>query len=101
MKRIPLLVIALFIVPLTAFAQKTSYSIDNFDFREGVKAEQPAAAPIPDFAAEALAVLLQLEYKRAEAERMIAATLKAMPAIANAETLLAAIYRGKKDESAP
>ena len=45
MKRIPLLVIALVIVPLTAYAQKSTYSIDNFDFRNGVKAEQPAPAP--------------------------------------------------------
>src|SRR2546430_3389560 len=45
MKRIPLVVIALVIVPLTAYAQKSTYSIDNFDFRNGVKAEQPAPAP--------------------------------------------------------
>jgi len=32
-------------VPLTAYAQRTTYSIDNFDFRNGVKAEQPAATP--------------------------------------------------------
>ena len=53
----------------------------------------PAAADIPDFATEALAVLLQLAYKRPEAEEMIAQTLKAAPAIADAETLLAEIYR--------
>ncbi|MFN2576684.1 MAG: lytic transglycosylase domain-containing protein [Pyrinomonadaceae bacterium] len=45
MKRIPLLVLALFVLPFTVVAQKTSYSIDNFDFRGGVKAEQPAAPP--------------------------------------------------------
>jgi hypothetical protein len=48
---------------------------------------------MPDFAAEALAVLLQLAYKRTEAEEMIAATLKAAPHVADAETLLAEIYR--------
>jgi holliday junction DNA helicase RuvA len=51
------------------------------------------AAEIPDFAAEALAVLLQLEYKRSEAEGMIRETLEAEPAIAGAEALLAEIYR--------
>ena len=51
------------------------------------------AAEIPDFAAEALAVLLQLEYKRNEAEGMIRETLEAEPAIADAEGLLAEIYR--------
>ena len=54
-----------------------------------------AAAPIPDFAEEALAVLLQLEYKRGEAEAMIAETLRAVPALRDAETLLAEAYRRK------
>ncbi len=54
----------------------------------------PVAA-IPDFAAEALAVLLQLEYKRTEAEAMIRETLEADPRIGDAERLLAEIYRRK------
>jgi len=45
MIRIPLVVIALLIVHLTAYAQRTTYSIDNFDFRNGVKTVQPAATP--------------------------------------------------------
>ncbi|HTV72752.1 MAG TPA: hypothetical protein VME66_03475, partial [Candidatus Acidoferrales bacterium] len=57
---------------------------------------QPEPAPaIPDFAEEALAVLLQLEYKRAEAEAMIKTTLQAAPQIADAESLLAQVYRQK------
>jgi len=51
---------------------------------------QPA---MPDFAEEALGVLLQLEYKRAEAESMIARTLEAAPQIRDAEALLAEVYR--------
>jgi Holliday junction DNA helicase RuvA len=58
-------------------------------------APAPEAAAIPDFATEALAVLIQLAYKRAEAEEMIAQTLKAAPQIADAESLLAEIYRRK------
>ena len=50
-------------------------------------------APMPDFAGEALAVLLQLEYKRGEAEAMVRETLDADGKIADAETLLAQIYR--------
>lgn len=50
---------------------------------------------IPDFADEALSVLLQLEYKRAEAEAMIRATLEAAPGIGDAESLLTEIYRQK------
>lgn len=49
----------------------------------------------PEFAEEALAVLLQLEYKRPEAEAMIRSTLDAAPSIKDAETLLAEIYRQK------
>lgn len=54
-----------------------------------------AGAEIPDFAGEALAVLLQLEYKRAEAEAMVRTTLEGSSEIADAETLLSAIYRRK------
>src|SRR5690348_420671 len=49
------------------------------------QAQAPAPAQMPDFADEALAVLLQLEYKRAEAEEMIRATLEASPQIHDAE----------------
>ena len=55
----------------------------------------PAAAQMPDFADEALAVLLQLEYKRTEAEEMIRSTLESAPQIRDSETLLAEIYRQK------
>jgi Holliday junction DNA helicase RuvA len=47
------------------------------------------------FVDEALAVLLQLEYKRAEAEEMIRSTLEQAPQIKDAESLLAEIYRHK------
>lgn len=59
------------------------------------EAQTPAPAQMPDFADEALAVLLQLEYKRGEAEEMIHTTLEASPAIRDAETLLSEIYRRK------
>jgi Holliday junction DNA helicase RuvA len=58
-------------------------------------AEEQAPPPIPGYAEEALAVLLQLEYKRAEAEAMIKATLEAVPAVRDTETLLAEVYRRK------
>jgi Holliday junction DNA helicase RuvA len=56
-------------------------------------AEPRTLEPIPDFAEEALAVLLQLQYKRSEAEAMLAETLKASPEIRDAESLLAEVYR--------
>ena len=58
-------------------------------------APPPAPVAIPDFAGEALAVLLQLEYKRSEAEAMVRETLEAGPQIDDAERLLAEIYRRK------
>lgn len=56
-------------------------------------------ATMPGFADEALAVLLQLQYKRAEAEAMIRQTLEASPKIDDAETLLAEIYRGRANKT--
>ncbi len=61
---------------------------------------RPQPAEMPDFAAEALAVLLQLAYKRPEAEAMIADTLASAPAIRDAEALLAEIYRRRNSEPA-
>ncbi len=58
-------------------------------------AEPRVEVAIPNFAEEALLVLLQLAYKRSEAETMISETLVTSPAIADAETLLAEVYRVK------
>jgi holliday junction DNA helicase RuvA len=61
-----------------------------------IQEAQPAPSdPMPDFADETLAVLLQLDYKRVEAEAMIRETLEAASQIHDAETLLAEIYRRK------
>jgi Holliday junction DNA helicase RuvA len=62
---------------------------------------RPEPAAMPDFAAEALAVLLQLAYRRPEAEAMIAETLASAPALRDAEALLAEIYRQRNREPAP
>lgn len=59
---------------------------------------RPEAPALPDFAAEALAVLLQLAYRRPEAEAMIAETLAAAPNVRDAEALLAEIYRQRNHE---
>lgn len=62
---------------------------------------QPTPPPaMPDFADEALAVLLQLEYTRPQAKAMIRETLDAAPALADAEALLAEIYRRKAAKEA-
>jgi len=59
-----------------------------------IQEAEPAPPPrMPDFADEALAVLLQLEYRRSDAEEMIRSTLDAAPGITDAEALLAEIYR--------
>ncbi|MGC1379881.1 MAG: Holliday junction branch migration protein RuvA [Candidatus Baltobacteraceae bacterium] len=56
---------------------------------------------IPDFGDEALAVLLQLGYKRGEAEAMVRETLETNPGIGHAEQLLAEIYRHKAAKGTP
>jgi Holliday junction DNA helicase RuvA len=61
----------------------------------------PDKAPMPEFASEALAVLLQLAYKRTEAEAMIAETLERAPHAADAETLLSEIYRQRNTTGTP
>lgn len=55
----------------------------------------PAPSSIPDFAGEALAVLIQLGYKRSEGEAMIRQTLERQPQIEQAEQLLAEIYHSR------
>jgi Holliday junction DNA helicase RuvA len=64
-------------------------------------APPPAAATIPDFADEALAVLIQLGYKRNEGEAMIRHTLEREPQLDQAEQLLAEIYRSKSAKQTP
>ncbi len=59
--------------------------------------EAAERTPMPAFAGEALAVLLQLAYKRPEAEAMIAETLERAPHVDDAEALLAEIYRQRRD----
>ena len=65
------------------------------DAAAGTNARHAETAEGPEFAEEALAVLLQLEYKRPEAEAMIKSTLESAPQIKDAEALLAEIYRRK------
>ncbi len=62
---------------------------------------QPQAPAIPGFADEALAVLLQLEYKPAEAEAMIRQTLESDASIGDAEALLAQMYRLRASKERP
>ncbi|MFZ1018859.1 MAG: Holliday junction branch migration protein RuvA [Candidatus Cybelea sp.] len=63
-------------------------------------APQSEPVAIPDFADEALAVLVQLGYRRAEGEAMIRQTHERKPDIDQAEDLLAEIYRSKSAKDA-
>ncbi len=64
------------------------------------EAPEAVVKQMPDFADEALAVLLQLEYRRSEAEKMLRDVLAARPEIADAERLLAAIYERRNEPKA-
>jgi Holliday junction DNA helicase RuvA len=72
---------------------KLQGKVGRFLMIQDAPAPAEEAVAMPDFAGEALAVLLQLAYKRSEAEAMIAVTLAAAPHVGDAETLLAEIYR--------
>ena len=63
--------------------------------RFGLIQSEPArkAEPAPDFVAEAIDVLLQLQYRRPEAEKMANEALSSGAKIASAEELLTEIYR--------
>jgi len=61
-------------------------------------APPPQKPAMPEFAEEALAVLLQLEYKRTEAEALIRESMQREPSIADAERLLGEIYRTRANQ---
>lgn len=62
--------------------------------RDGVLKERPHQAP--DVEEEALAVLMQLEYKKAEAVAMIKKAIEREPRIASTEELLNEVYKQRK-----
>lgn len=62
--------------------------------------EQPAvSAGVPDAAAEALEVLLQLQYKRPEAQGMIKSALGRNSRLSSVEEILNEVYKQKAKES--
>jgi Holliday junction DNA helicase RuvA len=79
---------------------KLQGKVGRFLLIQDAPARAPQSPAMPAFADEALAVLLQLAYKRVEAETMIADTLAAAPDVRDAETLLAEIYRQRNREAA-
>lgn len=64
---------------------------------EPLAVRETVPSPVSD---EALDVLLQLQYKRSEAEEMVAAAIKANPQIVQAEELIRIIFRnGQKSRA--
>ena len=60
---------------------------------DGDGTAQAAGAALPDAAAEALEVLLQLQYKRPEAQGMIKRALGRSPGLSSAEEILNEVYK--------
>ncbi|MCL4424199.1 MAG: helix-hairpin-helix domain-containing protein [Firmicutes bacterium] len=56
------------------------------------------APPAADSEEEALAILLQLGYKKPEAERMLRAALTRSPGVTSAEELIQEVFRGQGQE---
>ncbi|MBV8340030.1 MAG: hypothetical protein JO343_08795 [Candidatus Eremiobacteraeota bacterium] len=73
---------------------KLQGKVARFGLIQGeVRPKQPDVTP--DFVSEAIAVLLQLQYRRAEAERMAREALSKNGSITTAEDLLTEIYRNQ------
>jgi Holliday junction DNA helicase RuvA len=70
---------------------KLQGKVSRFGLIQGEKEKK--AEPAPDFVAEAIDVLLQLQYRRVEAERMANEALSANGKVSTAEELLTEIYR--------
>ena len=71
---------------------KLQGKVARFGLIQGEK-EAKKTEPTPDFVAEAVEVLLQLQYRRAEADRMAREALANNGKITTAEDLLTEIYR--------
>ncbi len=59
---------------------------------------QASGAGLPDAAAEALEVLLQLQYKRPEAQGMIKSAMSRKPGLSSAEEILNEVYKQRAKE---
>ena len=66
-----------------------------------IQSEPARSQAAPDFVAEAIDVLLQLQYKRAEADRMVKEALSGNGSISSAEDLLTEVYRKTRGNVAP
>ena len=74
---------------------KLQGKVARFGLIQGeVRPKQPDVTP--DFVSEAVAVLLQLQYRRAEADRMAREALAKNGTITSAEDLLTEIYRNQQ-----
>ena len=71
---------------------KLQGKVARFGLIQG-ESQPKQAEVVPDFVSEAVAVLLQLQYRRAEADRMAREALAQNGAITTAEGLLTEIYR--------
>jgi holliday junction DNA helicase RuvA len=76
---------------------KLQGKVARFGLIQGEK-ERPALEQ-PDFVSEAIEVLLQLQYKRPEAERMAKEAVASNGALSSAEDVLAEIYRRQRAKS--
>lgn len=73
---------------------KLQNKVGKFGLIQEEAGEVPQEA-VPDFQEEAMEVLLQLQYKKAEANEMIKKALERSPNIKTAEELLNEVYRQK------
>jgi len=75
---------------------KLQNKVGKFGLVKDAGKAQPAEGRVPDIAEEAQAVLMQLEYKKAEAVAMIRKALERSPEIQTTEDLLNEVYKQRK-----
>ncbi len=77
---------------------KLQGKVGKFGLIRGVVQEEKSTAAKSDLEQEALAVLLQLQYKKPEAEKMIKNAIIRNPSVKNSEELLNEVYRQRSTQ---
>ncbi len=77
---------------------KLQGKVGKFGLIRGVSQEEKAIPAKSDIEQEALAVLLQLQYKKTEAEKMIKNAMTRNPDVKNSEELLNEVYRQRSNQ---
>ena len=77
---------------------KLQGKVGKFGLIQGIVLKEKPVLDAGDIEQEAVAVLLQLQYKKPEAEKMIKAALNRNPKVKNSEELLNEVYKQRSNQ---